>query len=71
MHDFKEETICFFNNGFPIYGYRRMIYDHRVFCLYTLSVNGPFLLKILLLIFEITFVTYVVHLVSGRPIWKR
>ena len=37
MHDFEEETIIkivFFNNGFPIYGYKsRMIYNHRVFCL--------------------------------------
>ena len=60
MHDFREETIIkivFLNNGFPIYGYRsRMIYNHRVFCLYTLSVSGPFLLKYLLLIFEITLI---------------
>ena len=36
---------CVFNNGFPIYGYRsRMIYDHRVFCLYT-SSKQPFFIK--------------------------
>ena len=54
MHDFREETII------------KIVF--LIMVSQSMAVNGPFLLKILLLIFEITFVTYVVHLISRRPI---